>query len=64
MLIIRFDNTLFDLDTAGNGVSNIVKYMNEEVLSLGDYIDRIRDMGVGWSLSLIITGFTEEDMLS
>lgn len=64
MLIIRFDNTLFDLDTAGNGVSNIVKCLNEKVLSLGDYIDRIHDMGIGWSLSLIITGFTEEDMLS
>ncbi len=64
MKIIRFENTLFDLDVAGNGVSNIVKYQNEEVLSLGDFIDRIHDMGIGWSLSLIITGFTEEDMLS
>lgn len=64
MKIIRFENTLFDLDVAGNGVSNVVKYQNEEVLSLGDFIDRVHDMGIGWSLSLIITGFTEEDMSS
>ena len=64
MLIVRFDNTLFDLDVSGNGVSNIVKYMDEEVLSLDDFITRIRDMGIGWSVSMIITGFTEKDMLS
>ena len=60
MIIIRYDNHLYDLDSPGKGEIGYAP-TGEEILSLEDFIED-RSCWIGFKMEIIVTGFTEDDI--